>query len=232
MIKRRRTEAFVIGKKDKGEADQIIVLYTKNFGKAEIFAKGIRKIDSKLKSGVNLLSLSYVEFIESPRRKTLVDAKVISSFSGLKETKRFMIALKIKEKLEMAVREEEKDEKIWRLLKETFEALEKEDNFSLFYCYFFWNVAAILGYKPNLNRCSFCGKRIDAGRAFFSPEKGFVDCSCSEGLSPVPEETMKLVKFFLDNKIERIAKIKTENLNLSFVEKMSDMWFFSKICVK
>ncbi len=230
MIERRGTEAFVIGERDKGEADRIIVLYTKNFGKTEIFAKGIRKIDSKLKSGVGLLSLSYVEFIESTRRKTLVDAKIISSFSGLKEAERFMIALKIREKLEMAAREEEKDDRIWRLLKETFEALEKEDNFSLFYCYFFWNIAAILGYEPNLERCSSCGKRID--RAFFSPEKGFVDYACSQGLSPTPEEGIKLVKFFLAHKIEKIAKIKTENLNLAFVEKMSDMWFFSKICVK
>jgi DNA repair protein RecO (recombination protein O) len=47
MSKRFKVEAVVVGRKDFGEKDMIIDLFTKNKGKLRTLAKGIRKISSK-----------------------------------------------------------------------------------------------------------------------------------------------------------------------------------------
>lgn len=47
MTKKFKVEAVVVGRKDFGEKDIIINLFTKNKGKLKTLAKGIRKINSK-----------------------------------------------------------------------------------------------------------------------------------------------------------------------------------------
>ena len=52
-----RTNAIVFKKEDQSEADRIFTVFTHDFGKLDIRAKAIRKINSKLKNfllyGVN-----------------------------------------------------------------------------------------------------------------------------------------------------------------------------------
>lgn len=41
------SEGIVLSRKNYGEADRILVILSKNFGKLSLLAKGIRKIKSK-----------------------------------------------------------------------------------------------------------------------------------------------------------------------------------------
>ena len=68
-----RTQGFILKKTDRGEADQILTIYTKDFGKLEILGKAIRKIKSKLRSGADLFYFSEIEFIQGKAYKTLTD---------------------------------------------------------------------------------------------------------------------------------------------------------------
>ena len=54
MFRHYRTQGFILKKADRGEADRIFTIYTKDFGKLEILAKAERKIKSKLKGGLGL----------------------------------------------------------------------------------------------------------------------------------------------------------------------------------
>ena len=65
-----RTQAFILNKTDWNEADQIFTVYTEEFGKIKIVAKAIRKIKSKLRSGMDLFYLSEIEFIQGKSYKT------------------------------------------------------------------------------------------------------------------------------------------------------------------
>ena len=42
------TEALVLKHSNVGETDRLITLYTKNYGKVQAYAKGVRKINSRL----------------------------------------------------------------------------------------------------------------------------------------------------------------------------------------
>ncbi len=124
MFVHHRTSGFILKKVDRRETDQLLTIYTKDFGKLEILAKAVRKIFSKLKSGAEIFYLSEIEFIQGKTRKTLTDAILIEKFENLrKDLKRIKIAYKISEFLDNLISGQEPDEKIWRLLLETFNKL-------------------------------------------------------------------------------------------------------------
>ena len=51
-------DAVVLRTYKSGESDRVVVLWTREFGKVRVFAKGIRKVTSKL--GGTLEALAYV----------------------------------------------------------------------------------------------------------------------------------------------------------------------------
>ncbi|OGZ91767.1 MAG: hypothetical protein A2599_01815 [Candidatus Staskawiczbacteria bacterium RIFOXYD1_FULL_39_28] len=77
MTTKHRTRGFVFKKTDVAEADRIFSVVTEDFGRLEIRGKAIRKINSKLRAGVDLFCFSEIEFIQGKNNKTLtVEAKI------------------------------------------------------------------------------------------------------------------------------------------------------------
>ena len=197
MFVHHRTSGFILKKVNRGEADQLLTIYTKDFGKLEILAKAIRKISSKLKSGAEIFYLSEIEFIQGKTRKTLTDAILIEKFENLrKDLKIIKIAYKVAEIFDESVTGQEKDESLWNLLNETFDKLNNQQltinnqqlpepqrrvkkriyPLCLLYYYFAWNLLLILGYRPELYSCVLCQKKLVAGKLFFSAKEGGVIC--------------------------------------------------------
>ena len=146
---------MIVKKEDRGEADQLFTVYTKEFGRLEILGKAIRKINSKLRSGADIFYLSDIEFIQGKGYKTLIDAFLIEKFESLeKDLKKLKIAYQISDALDDLIKGQEPDEKIWQLLMETFKKLNspnlKSEILNLVYPSFLWNLLSALGYKSDL----------------------------------------------------------------------------------
>jgi DNA repair protein RecO (recombination protein O) len=161
-----RTLGLIFQKEERGDADLLFTVYTKDLGKLEILGKAIRKVSSKLRSGAEIFYLSEIEFIQGKTHKTLTDTILIKKFANIKtDLKRLRIAYKISGILDNLVKDQEPDEKIWNLLKETFRKINKLEitgvKLELLYYYFFWNLVSFLGYQPELQAGSVCGRRID-----------------------------------------------------------------------
>jgi DNA repair protein RecO (recombination protein O) len=58
MGKLYRVDALIIRARDFGEADKILTLYTKECGKIQAIAKGVRKPTSRLRGGVQMFAHS------------------------------------------------------------------------------------------------------------------------------------------------------------------------------
>ncbi len=181
MFVRYRTQGLVLKKINRGEADQLFTIYTKDFGKLEILGKGIRKIKSKLRSGAEIFELSEIEFIQGKAYKTLTDAILLEKFSNLRrDLKRLALGYRILEICDNLIKGEEPDEKIWRFLNETFDKL-NDCQLSIVNCqllpyYFIWNFLSLLGYQPELFNCSLCQKKLVPNKLYFSPQEGGVIC--------------------------------------------------------
>ena len=230
-----RTRGFVIKKTDRGEADQLFTIYTKDFGKLEILGKAIRKIKSKLRGGIELFYLSEIEFIQGKTYKTLTDAILIESFSKIrKDLERLFVANKIAESLDDLVKGQEPDMRIWDLLNEVFQKIEnllKIENLKLkiIYYYFLWNFFSILGYKPELYHCSSCQKRLVPGIFYFSLDLGGVVCRrCVEKpkkSQAVSQDLVKTVRLLLNKDWRVLSKLKIDINSQRLLEKISQSYF-------
>jgi DNA repair protein RecO len=165
MFVNYRTQGIIIKKEDRGEANQLFTIYTKDFGKLEIFGKAIRKISSKLRAGTDVFYLTDIEFIQGKAHKTLTDAVLIEKFEDLrKDLNKLKIAYKISEILDELIKGQEPDEEIWDLLNKAFQRLNdlklKIKNWKLIYYYFLWNLFSLLGYEPQLYNCSICQEKL------------------------------------------------------------------------
>ena len=111
-----RTQGFILKQDNLKEADQLFIIYTKDFGKLKILGRAIRKIKAKLRGNSQLFSLLELEFIQSKSYKTLTDAIVIDKFSEIhKDLEKLKITYQIGEVLDNLIKGEEADEKIWKL---------------------------------------------------------------------------------------------------------------------
>ena len=151
MFIHHRSLGLIIKKEDRGEADQVFTVYTKDFGKLEILGKSIRKISSKLRSGADIFYLSEIEFIQGKGYKTLTDALPVEKFKNLKEDlSRLKIAYQIAEVADDFIVGQETDERVWNLFLKSFKKINDPkflvENLEELYRYFLFNFLSLLGY--------------------------------------------------------------------------------------
>ena len=150
-----RSLGLIIKKDDRGEADQLFTVYTKDFGKLEILAKSIRKIYSKLRQGTEIFYLSEIEFIQGKGYKTLTSASPIEKFKNLRQDlNRLKTAYQMAEVLDDFIKGPEIDEKIWNLMVQIFRKINDPKfpakNLQLVYRYFLFSFVSFLGYGIGL----------------------------------------------------------------------------------
>lgn len=78
-------KGLVINKKDFGEADRYITIFTENFGKMDILVKGIRKSKKREQSSADILTLSKFTFYKKGENFVLSNLVTLDSYSEIKE---------------------------------------------------------------------------------------------------------------------------------------------------
>lgn len=150
------TYGIIIKKKEIGESDKILSVFTEDFGRIEIFAKGTRKIKSKLRPHLNLFDFTRVSFITGREFFKLVDAEKIYSWKNLSKNKaKLEIISKSMFLFEKIICGEEKNKKLWNLLLNGFLFLDKIDiqfreELKIFYGIFIIRILNLSGYINNL----------------------------------------------------------------------------------
>jgi DNA repair protein RecO (recombination protein O) len=204
-----RTQGYILRKNDLREADQIFAIYTKDFGKIDVLGRAIRKITSKLKSGIDIFYSSEIEFIQGKIYKILTDAVIIDKFDNIRNDLDKMKSVKqITDFLINLTEGQEKDKEIWNLLEEVFSNLNK----NIIYYYFAWNLASVMGYEIDLKGCVICQKKLVPEKMHFSLDQHGIICSqCfnrageKEEISP---DTIKILRLFLKKDWDVLSRIK------------------------
>lgn len=172
-----KTEGVVLKEKEIGEADKLLLIFTKDFGKIEVLGRGIRKIQAKLRFGLQILNHISLEFIKGKNFFIATDVLLKNGFLKLKkEIKKFRQGLYLLSLLDNFIKGEEKDEAIWQLLLEAMQKIEEKKEGWLFVRYFEWNLLESLGLGVELFLCIKCQKRISFGKIYFSSIEGGIIC--------------------------------------------------------
>lgn len=70
-----KDEGIVLATKDVGEADKILTIFTRNYGKLEVLAKNVKKLNSKRASACDILS--YSKFAIANSKITILSEAVV-----------------------------------------------------------------------------------------------------------------------------------------------------------
>jgi DNA repair protein RecO (recombination protein O) len=234
-----RTKGFIIGKRDKAESDRIFTIFSDDFGKLEICAKAIRKITSKLKSGVDLFSFSEIEFIQGKSYKTLTDANFINRFKNIiSNPEKTKVAEQIIRLVGVFVNGQEKDEVLFNLLNDSLCKLDDENlknkNYNLMYHYFLWNFFSGQGYQPEVSNCVVCREKLNPYAVYFSNKEGGIicgNCAKSEKVHPeicqkINSDIVKILRLISKKDWQTLSKLKIETNSQRLLQEVSNNYCF------
>jgi len=127
MGKTYRTEGIVIKRFNFSEADKIITLFSKHYGKISCLAKGIRRPASRKGGNLELFNLSKVFLVKGKSIDIVTEAEVINSFAGFRhDLNRVALAFQASQLIDYFFKDQQKDWRSYQLFQTTLSWLSKE----------------------------------------------------------------------------------------------------------
>jgi DNA repair protein RecO (recombination protein O) len=121
-----RTEAIIIKRRNIGEADRILTVFSKDYGKLAVKATGIRKVPSKRSPHVELLNHSMLTLYKGNGFPVLTEAQTIEDFSTIKtDLTHIGYAYHLCELIDRLCPENQEQRQVFDLLKSMLHRLER-----------------------------------------------------------------------------------------------------------
>lgn len=207
-----QTEAIVLRHSDWGEADRLLWLYTRRLGKVRALAKGARKIRSR-KAG-HLEPFTRVNLLLARGRDfwIVTQAETVDAHLKLRENLvRIGYAAYIVELLDRFTLDEDENQTLYLLLKETLARLDRGTDPNVPVRFYELRLLDQLGYRPELFRCIHCSAEIKPENQYFSIAMGGVLCPrCGANFpdaSSIDVETLRYLRHFQRSAFSQIAAL-------------------------
>ena len=226
-----KTEGIVLKSMEYQEADKIVTIYTKDYGKITAIAKGVRKTKSKFGSSLEILTYSIFLFYKGRNLDIVSQTEILESFfSASKEVIKFAFAANCVEVVNRLTEEREINIGLFNLLKEALHYLRESNDPKLLSLSFKWQTMSILGYRPSLNHCCRCNKSVeDQEEMYFNIKEGGLVCNnCiakdKEGCVRVSLYFNKLVRKILITPLSIISNATIPDKKMKELEKITDLY--------
>lgn len=124
-----KSEGIILKRKNFGEADRLITVLTKDHGKLQLKASGVRKITSRRASHIELLNHVMLSIHKGNAAPILTEAISIESYSDIKsDLRRVGLAYHICEIIDALCAENQEQRGIFFLLQNILDDISKEGN--------------------------------------------------------------------------------------------------------
>jgi DNA repair protein RecO (recombination protein O) len=227
-----RYQGIILSKIDIAEVDRIYSIYTLEAGKIRALGKGVRHPNAKLAGSLEPITSAEIHISRTRGIGKITGAIVLDNFSRIKSDYECLARVfYIFGILERIITQEEKDEKVFALLQDYLEILDRladEKGSGTFFAAkkvpdpltqkieivtlgFIFKLLHQAGYGLNMENCVRCGARLLPEDNFFSAPAGGVFCpKCADsGARKIRIESpaIKLIRIFFANKLSNFAKI-------------------------
>jgi len=198
-----RTEGIVLRRRDFGESDRILVIFTKKLGRISGIAKGARKPSSKISGHLELFSR--VSFLVSRGRnlQLITQAETIESYDQLRaDLSGIGQGSYLVELVDAVTMEEGSNVRLYELLTTTLKALDRGLDRTVVIRFFELHLLGLTGFQPEFFICVECGEAITEQDQYLSGELGGVICpKCVQGIRgvdyrPVSARILKYLRHF------------------------------------
>ncbi len=220
-----RTRAIVLKRREQGEADRVLTLFTPEYGKYRVLAKGVRKPTSR-KAG-HLEPFTHVALVLA-RGKTwdiITSAQSITTFRKLRENLSLTAyAYYFCELLDAFVPEEDPHPELYDLLLTAFRYLEQSPNPRLTARWFELALLQNVGFAPQLFQCVQCGQPLQPEINYFSCQRGGMLCprhgEGAKDARPVPLNALKVLRYIQTQPYAAIIRLRLTPGTMRQVEKL------------
>lgn len=142
-------EALVLARRNYGEADRILVVFTKNHGRISLIAKGVRKPTSRKRGGVEIFNHIKFQANKGKGLDLVTEVEVIDSFKEIRDNlEKVSVAYYFAETVGKTTHDNEPHEAVFYLLLDSLHFLKKEKMLKSFRLDFARNLLVELGFWP------------------------------------------------------------------------------------
>ena len=169
--------AVILNQEEWREHDVLVTMYTRERGKVEAVARGLRKMESKLASHLEPLSTAEI-FIVRGRRWPIIAGSIVENarLSLGSDLKRLAVAGTVARLADLMTPFESHDERIFRLLDETLtlvaETVLEQGTSELLVHFYAWKMLIFAGYRPELKHCLHCRRSSAVAGMVLDPRRG------------------------------------------------------------
>ena len=209
------TAAIVLRHTPVGETDRLITLYTQDYGKLRTFAKGIRKINSKLAGYLEPLNQVSILIAQGRNLPIITEADIIEGFyTPSTNFEAIVSGSYIADCLDAFTLEGVENLPLYDLGCSELKQIQTVQNQETQLRFFELQLLMISGYQPELEVCLDCRNAPQRHAVYFSFEAGGIlcrDCKNKFTSITVSETSIKALRYLLQTETLNAQKIKMPN---------------------
>ncbi|MDD4901319.1 MAG: DNA repair protein RecO [Patescibacteria group bacterium] len=210
-------KAIILSRQPRGECDGRAVVYSREAGKLELVARGVKKIKSKLAGHLEPFNLADIMAVRGQKYDYVGAAVSQECFSDIKSDLTKLAAAGRAVKLAQELTKPGVPQvEIFELLKDYLETLEaaRKDS-EILPAFFTLKLLSALGHAPELSRCLSCAAKIQPGKNRLDLARGGLICAkCAKpgdgNQLAISDDSIKLLRLALKGDFRELAKIKVE----------------------
>jgi DNA repair protein RecO (recombination protein O) len=218
-----QTEAVILRRRNWGEADRILTLFTPQRGKIRVRAAGVRKPASRKAGHLELFGRANLYLARGRDFDIVTQAESIEAYPLLREDLvRSAAASYAVELLDRLSPEESENAAAYRLIVRILGALNGGGEPALILRCYDLKLLESSGYRPELVQCTVGGEAIQPENQFFSPARGGAVCPrCAdraEGRIPVTLAALRVLRHIQRSPLEDALRLTVRQSTLDELE--------------
>lgn len=237
MEETKNTSAVILDRRPYRESDTLVTVYTKEFGKQVLIARGTKKLQSKLAGHLEPISRADIMIVRGKNFDYIGAALGRDAYPDLKaDLNKLYFAGRAIACFNRLVKENQADERLFFLLVEWLERLdnpvggaprEEKDKFDKadgerLLSFFTLKLLTELGYQPALRDCLVCRQPLKPGRNYFDLKNGGVigaECRPERKERPdyppdqllvISDDSLKIIRYVIANSFGQAQKLKID----------------------
>ncbi len=211
-----RVEGIILRHRDWGEADRNLTIYTRELGKVQAVAKGVRKPRSRKAGHVEPFTRSSLLLARGRSFFVLTQAETVEPYLNLREDLVLVgFASYAIELLDRFTFDEEENGALFRLLSNTLGRLNRGDPPDVAVHYYEIRLLDQVGFRPQLFSCAHCEQEIQSRDQFFSASLGGAICpACRSPVvdaRPISMTALKYLRHFQRSSYQDAARVRLDS---------------------
>jgi len=217
-----REEGIVIRKRDYGETDKILTIYTRDRGRITAFAPGARKVTSRKTSATELFTHGIYFLAKGQSIDVITEWEVLNSFYQLRDDlNKAALSFYMAELLNAFAQDGQPNYPMYRLFLESVSLLARaKRNHELWVRAFEVKSLSQQGFGPELYQCAVCASPLSAEK-YFQPGSGGTVCQdCLEEGLLLSEGQLLFLRDLARLNWNELSRLRYEDYHLTDSEKI------------